>query len=55
MVHTLGIDPSRVHGEAEKLEHLLSDEIIQQIDKKLGYPKLDPHGSVIPSLAGEKL
>ncbi len=55
MVHTLGVDPSRVHGEAEKLEHLLSDEIIQQIDKKLGYPKLDPHGSVIPSLAGEKL
>lgn len=47
----LDIPSDKVHEEAEKLEHACSDYLIEIIDKKLGYPKFDPHGQPIyPSL-----
>jgi DtxR family Mn-dependent transcriptional regulator len=42
-----------VHGEAENLEHAVSDRLINRIDEYLGYPKLDPHGDPIPSVDGD--
>jgi DtxR family Mn-dependent transcriptional regulator len=37
-----------VHGEAERLEHALSEELEERIDKVLGFPTHDPHGDPIP-------
>ena len=37
-----------LHNEAEKLEHSISDHLIEKIDEYLGYPSTDPHGSKIP-------
>jgi Mn-dependent DtxR family transcriptional regulator len=37
-----------VHGEAERLEHALSEELEERIDKALGFPTHDPHGDPIP-------
>ncbi|MEX6013762.1 metal-dependent transcriptional regulator [Mammaliicoccus sciuri] len=37
-----------VHGEAEILEHRVSDLFIDKIDKLMGYPTTCPHGGIIP-------
>ena len=35
------------------LEHAVSDEVLNRIDEILGHPERDPHGSPIPTSAGE--
>lgn len=44
----LGYPWDRVHDEAERLEHVISEELEQRIDKALGFPTHDPHGDPIP-------
>jgi DtxR family Mn-dependent transcriptional regulator len=53
LVQTLGMDWSEVHAEAERLEHAVSDRLVERIDELLGRPRVDPHGDPIPSAAGE--
>lgn len=53
LVEVLGFDWSEVHDEAEQLEHVVSDLLLERIDKYLGHPTEDPHGDPIPSAAGE--
>ncbi len=49
----LRVPLDRVHQEAERLEHDLSDELEERIDDALGHPALDPHGDPIPTREGE--
>lgn len=49
----LKLEWDKVHDEAEKLEHYISDEILDSIDRVLGYPKADPHGDPIPTKSGD--
>jgi DtxR family Mn-dependent transcriptional regulator len=49
LAETLGLDVADVHDEADRLEHALSEELEQRIDKALGYPTHDPHGDPIPN------
>ncbi len=42
----------RVHAEAERLEHVLSEELEERIAAKLGNPARDPHGDPIPTREG---
>jgi DtxR family transcriptional regulator, Mn-dependent transcriptional regulator len=49
LAETLGLHVDDVHDEADRLEHALSEELEQRIDKALGYPTHDPHGDPIPS------
>jgi DtxR family transcriptional regulator, Mn-dependent transcriptional regulator len=42
-----------VHEEAERLEHFISERFEERIAAKLGDPKIDPHGHVIPTMDGE--
>jgi ABC-type Mn2+/Zn2+ transport system permease subunit/Mn-dependent DtxR family transcriptional regulator len=44
----VGLTPDQIHAEAERLEHLLTDEMLDRVDEELGYPEMDPHGSKIP-------
>lgn len=37
-----------IHQDAEKYEHLLSEELLKELDEELGHPERDPHGSPIP-------
>ena len=53
LVKILGMDWSKVHEEAEKLEHVVSDEVIKKMDELLGHPTHDPHGDPIPTSEGE--
>jgi DtxR family Mn-dependent transcriptional regulator len=48
LAETLGIDVDEVHDEADRLEHVLSEELEARIDEALGYPTHDPHGDPIP-------
>ena len=48
----MGVPWDKVHLEAEKLEHAISEELEDRIDEMLGYPTKDPHGSPIPSKTG---
>lgn len=48
----LGVPWDKVHQEAEKWEHVLSEDLEDRIDKFLGYPLRDPHGSPIPRRDG---
>jgi DtxR family Mn-dependent transcriptional regulator len=49
LVETLDLSWDRVHEEAERLEHSLSDELEAAIAERLGNPTHDPHGDPIPS------
>jgi len=42
-----------VHEVAEQLEHIQSVKLIEQLERFLDYPKLDPHGDPIPNAKGE--
>jgi DtxR family transcriptional regulator, Mn-dependent transcriptional regulator len=49
LVETLDLPWDRVHEEAERLEHSLSDELEEALAERLGNPTHDPHGDPIPS------
>lgn len=46
---TLGFAWDTVHAEAERLEHVISDELEDRIATSLGDPTHDPHGAPIPT------
>jgi len=48
LAETLGVDVEDVHDEADRLEHVLSEELEARIDRALGFPTHDPHGDPIP-------
>ncbi len=52
LVKTLGLDWSEVHEEAEQLEHVISDKVLERIDVYLNRPRRDPHGDPIPDGRG---
>lgn len=49
----LGYDWGDVHVEAERLEHAVSEKLIERMAAALGSPRYDPHGAPIPTAAGE--
>lgn len=48
----LGYSWDRVDAEAEELEHFISEEFEERIDRLLGHPTHDPHGAPIPTKDG---
>ena len=52
MAEALGFTWDQVDAEAERLEHVISEEFEDKIDAMLGYPTKDPHGSPIPAKDG---
>lgn len=52
LVQVLGLDWSEVHDEAEHLEHVISEKVLDRIDQMLGRPAFDPHGHPIPTAEG---
>jgi DtxR family Mn-dependent transcriptional regulator len=52
LVQVMGMSWAEVHDEAEKLEHVVSERLIERIDEMLGRPTHDPHGDPIPSADG---
>jgi ABC-type Mn2+/Zn2+ transport system permease subunit/Mn-dependent DtxR family transcriptional regulator len=48
LARELGLTQEQIHEDAEKYEHLLSDELLDEVDAHLDFPEADPHGSPIP-------
>ena len=48
----LGVPWDGVHDEAERLEHVISEDMEARMDAFLGYPTADPHGAPIPDKNG---
>jgi DtxR family Mn-dependent transcriptional regulator len=53
LVNVLKMSWSEVHDEAERLEHAISDEVLNRLDALLGHPTTDPHGDPIPNRQGK--
>lgn len=49
LVQTLGYSWDEVHEEAERLEHVISEDFERRIAAALGHPMRDPHGELIPT------
>lgn len=52
LVKVMGYRWDEVHDEAEQLEHVVSDRLIDKMDEMLGRPEVDPHGDPIPDPTG---
>jgi DtxR family Mn-dependent transcriptional regulator len=52
LAEALGVPWDRVHDEAEKLEHVISEDLEDRIAAVLGNPTVDPHGAPIPGRDG---
>ena len=49
LVQTLGYSWDEVHEEAERLEHVISEDFERRIAAAMGNPLRDPHGELIPT------
>jgi len=49
LVQTLGYSWDEVHEEAERLEHVISENFESRIAAAMGNPVRDPHGELIPT------
>ena len=49
LVQTLGYSWDEVHEEAERLEHVISEDFERRIAAAMGHPLRDPHGELIPT------
>ena len=52
LLEHLGYPWEEVHGEAERLEHAVSDAFTERLAELLGHPARDPHGDPIPGADG---
>jgi DtxR family Mn-dependent transcriptional regulator len=52
LVKVMGMRWDEVHEEAEQLEHVVSERLIERMDDMLGHPQVDPHGDPIPDADG---
>jgi len=52
LVARLGYTWDAVHEEAERLEHAVSDGLVERMADALGNPDADPHGEPIPTAEG---
>jgi DtxR family Mn-dependent transcriptional regulator len=52
LVEKLNFKWDEVHEMAEEMEHISSLELIDRLDKFMGYPRHDPHGDPIPDRNG---
>lgn len=53
LAEALGVPWDQVHAEAEKLEHVISEDLEERMAAILGDPQFDPHGAPIPSRSGD--
>ena len=52
LVDKLNFKWDEVHDVAEELEHIQSHLLIERLDQFLDFPKVDPHGDLIPDKHG---
>ncbi|MBB4080095.1 DtxR family Mn-dependent transcriptional regulator [Lewinella aquimaris] len=53
LVEVMGFGWEEVHSIAEQIEHVDSPAFFTRMDKLMGHPTVDPHGSPIPDAQGD--
>ena len=53
LAQALGYSWDQIDAEADRLEHAISEEFEDRIDKALGYPTVGAHGEPIPTKQGQ--
>lgn len=53
LVRIMGFPLDEVDGEAEQIEHTISETFVERMDALLGHPTEDPHGDPIPNTRGD--
>jgi ABC-type Mn2+/Zn2+ transport system permease subunit/Mn-dependent DtxR family transcriptional regulator len=48
LTNSASIAADHVHDDAEKIEHVLGEEMVRQLERRLNYASVDPHGRAIP-------
>ncbi|MBA4138065.1 MAG: ABC transporter [Opitutus sp.] len=51
LTNSANIASDHVHDDAEKIEHVLGEEVVRELERRLNYADRDPHGRRIPSAA----
>ena len=54
LVDVIGLDWSKAHNEADRWEHVISDDVEEHLVKLLGNPQTCPHGNPIPNPDGTR-
>ena len=49
LTNSANIAADHVHEDAEKIEHILGESVVRELERKLGYATVDPHGKSIPT------
>jgi manganese/zinc/iron transport system permease protein len=50
LTNSANIAPDHVHDDAENIEHVLGEDVVRELERRLGYATRDPHGKAIPSV-----
>jgi manganese/zinc/iron transport system permease protein len=50
LTNAASLAPDHVHEDADKIEHILGEETVRHLEKRLNYARQDPHGKAIPGL-----
>lgn len=48
LTNSANIAPDHVHDDAERIEHVLGENVVRDLERRLNYAKVDPHGKAIP-------
>ncbi|MGB0369858.1 MAG: metal ABC transporter permease [Opitutales bacterium] len=51
LTHVANYATDHVHDDADRIEHLLGEDTVRELEKRLNHPQRDPHGKLIPSMA----
>lgn len=48
LTHAAQYSPDHVHEDAEVIEHMLGEKTVRDLERRLDFPRFDPHGKPIP-------
>jgi ABC-type Mn2+/Zn2+ transport system permease subunit/Mn-dependent DtxR family transcriptional regulator len=51
LTNAASIAADHVHEDAEKIEHVLGEDVVRELERRLDYATTDPHGKSIPGLS----
>lgn len=48
LTESANIAPDHVHDDAERIEHVLGETVVRELERRLNFATVDPHGRAIP-------
>lgn len=48
-----GVASTHWHTEADRVEHMMTEDSVEELAARMGHPVFDPHGDPIPTVLGE--